>query len=119
MILVALFFTFSLPTSGVWPTFWHVIFASAIFVVILGVYSLGALGGGDVKLLSAAFLWMGAENASLFCILLAAAATAYLIIYRAFRILPIKLNAKGGIMVPYGPCIAAAWIGTEILQMHP
>jgi prepilin peptidase CpaA len=45
-------------------------FAALMFVVMLAFYSIGWLGGGDVKILTVAFLWTGSSGALPFAILL-------------------------------------------------
>src|SRR5829696_5710510 len=39
----------------------HVTFACVIFAVLCILYHFGMMGGGDVKLLTVAFLWLGVE----------------------------------------------------------
>jgi Flp pilus assembly protein protease CpaA len=87
-----------------------------MFAFMIATYALGAMGGGDAKLLSVAFLWIGSANASLFCLLLAIASAAYYVLHRFGRILPGKPGPRGKTLIPYGPCIAAAWIATMILR---
>jgi prepilin peptidase CpaA len=47
------------------------ILAAVVFAIGLGFYALGMLGGGDVKLLTVAFLWVGMRGALLLAALLA------------------------------------------------
>jgi prepilin peptidase CpaA len=117
VILIVLFVIAAMAPGALWPAFWHVVFGLVMFAVMLAIYALGVIGGGDAKLLTVAFLWMGWENTSLFCILLALAAATYYMLHRFGHILPGKPGANGKTMIPYGPCIAAAWIGTMALQM--
>ena len=116
-VLIALFLIDAIANGALWPTIRHVTFGLAMFAILLITYARGALGGGDVKLLSAAFLWMGWENTPLFCILLAVATTAYYVLNRFAHILPGKPGPHGKTLIPYGPCIASAWIVTMLLRV--
>jgi prepilin peptidase CpaA len=115
--LLVLFFVAATVQGALWPTVWHVVFGLIMFAVLLATYALGWLGGGDAKLLSVAFLWMGWENTSLFCLFLALATAIYYIFHRFGHILPGKPGPNGRTMIPYGPCIATAWIATMVLRM--
>jgi prepilin peptidase CpaA len=94
----------------------HIAFGAAMFAVLLGSYALGLIGGGDAKLLSAAFLWIGPEKASVFCIFLGCAALIYFVLHKFLRILPGKPGPNGRTLIPYGPCIAAAWMAVLAIQ---
>jgi prepilin peptidase CpaA len=117
IVLMLLFLVYSLVSGALWPPLWHLLFGAVMFALVLALYSCGIFGGGDAKLLSVAFLWIGAQNATLFCLLLSLAAGAYLVLQRLY-ILPGKTNAKGRLMIPYGPCIAAAWITTMAIKPY-
>src|SRR5215475_3934880 len=57
--------------SGTWVTaYWNVGLAFGMFVVCLFFYAKGWLGGGDVKILAVAFLWVGLRYALPFTLLL-------------------------------------------------
>ena len=73
-ILAGLFVAYAL-ISGRWTTaYWNVALALLMFVVLLFVYTRGGLGGGDVKILTVAFLWTGPTCALLFSIVMAVSA---------------------------------------------
>ena len=116
-VLLILYFFAALFTGAPAAIVSHVAFGLIMFAILLGIYALGWLGGGDAKLLSVAFLWLGFENAPLFAILLALAAGAYSVLLQFGYLLPGKPGLKGRTLIPYGPCIAAAWIGTMALRM--
>ena len=118
IVLALLFLVFSLVTGALWPPLWHLLFGAVMFAFVVAAYSYGVMGGGDAKLLAVAFLWIGAQNATLFCLLLSVAAGVYLVLQRLFHFLPGKTNATGRFMIPYGPCIAAAWITTMALTPY-
>src|SRR5688572_5484341 len=68
LVLVALFCLYVL-VSGRWVELhWHVGFAAFMFVVLLVCYAQNWLGGGDVKLLTVAFLWTGLHCALIFAL---------------------------------------------------
>jgi prepilin peptidase CpaA len=117
VVLALLFVVFSIVTGAPWPPLWHLLFGVVMFAVILAVYSFRLIGGGDAKLLAVAFLWIGAQNAAFFCLLLSLAAAVYIVVQRLFHILPGKTTATG-FMIPYGPSIAVAWIATMALKPY-
>lgn len=83
-------------------------FALLAFGLLSVFFVLRAIGGGDVKLLSAALLWVGPEGCAVYAAALLLCTTAYLAGTWA-RLLPVRDRA-GRRMIPYGPSIAAAWI---------
>ncbi|MCI0466160.1 MAG: prepilin peptidase [Beijerinckiaceae bacterium] len=91
---------------------YHAIFAALMFLGLLAAYARGLLGGGDVKLLGAAFLWLGLDSSLLFSLFL----IAFTLMYAALA----KLGAVPKRMVaektkiPFGPCIGSAWIATVL-----
>ena len=81
-----------------------------LFAVLLFLYSRGWMGGGDVKLLVAAFLWLGPSKASIFVAALTVFATLYGTAAK-FMLVPAKY-AGSQTKVPYAPSIALAWLLT-------
>ena len=70
LLLAALYFIYVFAT-GTWnavPS--HLGMAALIFVVMLFCYSYRMLGGGDVKLLTVAFLWVGKDCALMFAVVM-------------------------------------------------
>jgi prepilin peptidase CpaA len=66
MLLALLYLTYVFVT-GTWSeVLSHLGAAVAIFAVLLFCYGYGWLGGGDVKLLTVAFFWVGAHCAFMF-----------------------------------------------------
>jgi prepilin peptidase CpaA len=94
----------------------HAAFAAVMFVVLLLMYVLmnarGRMGGGDVKLLGAAFLWLGIEHAFVFSLFLIAFTLAYALLAKLGGV-PRKMVAART-TIPFGPCISAAWLVTLI-----
>lgn len=93
----------------------NLLFGLAMFGVCLVMYRFGMMGGGDVKLLAAAFLWMGIENAPIFSVLLGAFAMVYAT-GASFYLLPSRCD-NGRVKVPYGPTISLAWIGASLAPL--
>ena len=59
LVLTVLFFLHAF-LSGRWTTLpWNLGFAAVLFLIMLFFYSMKMMGGGDVKLLTVAFLWVG------------------------------------------------------------
>jgi prepilin peptidase CpaA len=94
----------------------HAAFAAVMFAVLLLMYVLmnasGRMGGGDVKLLGAAFLWLGMENAFVFSLFLIAFTLAYALLANLGGVPRQMVAARTNI--PFGPCISAAWLITVI-----
>jgi prepilin peptidase CpaA len=97
--------------SGRWVVMhWNIGFAIFMLVIMLYYYSKGMMGGGDVKMLAVAFLWVGIECALAFAIFLAVSIIIHLIV--------VKLGwakvqeVRGRKRIPFAPSIAAALIVT-------
>lgn len=108
-ILAALFFIHA-GLSGRWVALhWNVGFTALMFAGMLWAYAQNLMGGGDLKLMTVAFLWSG-----LHCVV------PFLVIVTVFALLH-TLAAKfgwvsvqrvyGRIRVPVAPSIAAGLIG--------
>jgi prepilin peptidase CpaA len=97
--------------SGRWVgMYWNIGLAIFMLVIMLYYYSQGMMGGGDVKMLAVAFLWVGIECALVFAIFLAVSIIIHLIV--------VKLGwakvqeVRGRKRIPFAPSIAAALIVT-------
>jgi Flp pilus assembly protein protease CpaA len=86
----------------------HALFAVATSAVVVVFYVRGVMGGGDVKLLGAAFLWIGIEGSLAFSLLLLAFSLTYAVLARRDA-LPRKVVAARA-RIPFGPPIATAWL---------
>lgn len=83
----------------------QVLFALAVFAAFAGLFAIGAMGGGDVKLIGALALWFPiAPFMSLLTMMaiLGGALTVVMLVIHKFR------PREGAIEVPYGVAIAAA-----------
>jgi len=93
--------------------------AVVTFFVLAGLFALRAMGGGDVKLLTALALWM---PALLFLKLLVIMALAGGVLTIAFSMWHITRRRKDQLKIPYGIAIASAglWIiaTTDWASLH-
>jgi prepilin peptidase CpaA len=91
--------------------------ALAVFAVFAGVYAIGQMGGGDVKLLGALALWLPAMSLfdMLFIMALAGGLLSVVVLIAQKR-----LKSKKIIEVPYGVAIAAGglWVIGEPYLNH-
>lgn len=86
----------------------RIIFTFFVFACLLLSYWRGYLGGGDVKLLPLAFLWLEYSEWLLFYAILTIVTLLYAIL-ALLKILPSD-TSKGRPRMAYGPCISIAWI---------
>lgn len=108
LALVALFAAFTLANGDMETLKSHFTFGLALFALFLGMYYFGMMGGGDVKLLAVASLWLGPENALPFAVFLGIFALAYAAGAK-MNLLPSR-TVNGRVKVPFGPSIALAWM---------
>jgi len=108
LVLIGLFSLHAF-LSGRWTTLhWNLGFAALMFLIMFYFYSLKMMGGGDLKLLTAAFLWVGPFFAMPFALLLLG--------FVCVHILAIKLKfveahvASDKKWLPFAPSISAALI---------
>jgi prepilin peptidase CpaA len=113
IVLTALFFLHAF-LSGRWVTIhWNLGFAAVLFVILLYFYSMKLMGGGDLKLLVVAFLWVGP-----FCVV---PFSLFLILFVCIHMAAVKLkivsvqviNEKK--WIPFAPSIAAALISVFMI----
>jgi prepilin peptidase CpaA len=115
IVLLCLFGAHAL-LSGRWVSlYWNIGFALLFFLVLLYNYSRKLVGGGDVKLLTVAFLWVGVGYALPFTMLMLVFAIGHAI---AAWMGWAKVQQTGRRkMVPFAPSIAGALIGTFALSL--
>jgi len=102
--------------SGRWTAaHWHFGFAFFMFAVMCFFYARGLIGGGDLKLLTAAFLWVGLDCALLFALLLLGASILHLaaVKLRWAEMRQVDQDKNG--RIPLAPSVAAALIGVFML----
>ncbi|MCJ2082583.1 prepilin peptidase [Methylobacterium sp. J-090] len=112
-LLVALFGLAALVSGTVEDAAWHGVFGAAVLVLMFGAFSARLVGAGDAKLMTAACLWTGPENALTFALILFGLTVLYGI-GAALRLLPARRDGAGT-KIPFGPSIAVAWIATIAL----
>jgi prepilin peptidase CpaA len=101
--------------SGEWVrAYWNVGIALFIFVFLLIFYARGWLGGGDVKILTAGFLWAGDRYALIFSVLLLIFASLHVVLIR-MGLLAARM-VRGRMVLAYAPSVSAALIGVFILK---
>jgi prepilin peptidase CpaA len=115
LALLVLFGVFYMVNGDLAAFTSHLLFGLAMFALCLVMYRFGMMGGGDVKLLAVAFLWMGIENATVFAMLLGMLAMGYAA-GASFHLLPYRTD-NGRVKVPYGPTISLAWIGASLASI--
>jgi prepilin peptidase CpaA len=113
--LTILFFIHAL-VSGRWvDVHWNIAFAFLMFIVMLILYSRHLMGGGDVKLLTVAFLWTGIGCALPFAVLL--------LLFSGMHVVAAKLgwadtrraDDDERKRIPFAPSVAGALIGVFML----
>jgi prepilin peptidase CpaA len=113
-VLAGLFFLHA-SLSSRWPGMaWNVGFALLMFVAMLYFYAQGLLGGGDAKLLTVAFLWVGVDCALPFAILLSLFATIHVIAGKLGWV-DIHVGEDKRSRIAFAPSVAAALIGIFML----
>jgi len=107
-VLAALFFL-HVVLSGRWTVLhWNLAFAALLFLIMLYFYSMKLMGGGDLKLLTVAFLWVGPFCALPFAL--------FLLLFVGIHILVVKFKLgeaqikNGRTHLAFAPSIAAALI---------
>jgi prepilin peptidase CpaA len=113
LLLVALFILHAF-LSGRWVNLrWNFVSAAMMFAIMLYFYSQNWMGGGDVKILTVGFLWVGFGCALVFATLLTIFATMHAI---AGKFGWVKVQQVGAHQrIPFAPAVAAALIGCFML----
>ena len=113
LVLLVLYVLYAIVARSFYEILANVVLALAVFGVMLWLYRKGAVGGGDVKLIPAVCLWVGARCALPFSILLLFLVSLHLI---AVRFGWVAANTKDGrLAIAYGPSVAGALIGVVLL----
>jgi prepilin peptidase CpaA len=108
LVLAGLFVLHAL-LSGRWMSaHWNLGFAAVMFAIMLYFYAQNAMGGGDIKILTVAFLWVGISCAFPFAVLLAVCAALHV---AAAKFGWADIQEVGGRKrIPLAPSVAAAMI---------
>lgn len=124
LALVLLFGVMCLVAPPVGLLWNHLVPAVVAFVLAAGLFFWGKMGGGDVKMLAATMLWVGAPALPPFLIALAIYGAMAIVIFGVFRTqcadilawasvqvgrdITVPASLKTGKSIPYGVVIAAA-----------
>src|SRR5215471_5371517 len=116
IIALAVLYIIHAVVSGRWTSAqWNVAFAAVMFAAMLLLYARKLMGGGDVKLLGVAFLWVGIDCALPFAVLLLAFAGMHAIAARLGWAEVQRTSNDARPRIPFAPSIAAALIGVFVL----
>jgi prepilin peptidase CpaA len=114
-VLAALFVLHAF-LSGRWPGMaWNIGLALLMFAVLIYFYSQSLLGGGDVKLLTVAFLWAGLDCALPFAILLSLFALIHVVAGKRGWVDLQQVGEDKRSRIAFAPSVAAALIGIFML----
>jgi Flp pilus assembly protein protease CpaA len=113
LVLAGLFVVHAL-LSGRWVSaHWNLAFAAVMFGVMLYFYAQNWMGGGDVKILTVGFLWVGLGCALPFAVLLAVFAAVHVAAAKLGWVEVQKVGDRK--RIPLAPSVAAALILCFIL----
>lgn len=113
LVLAGLYFVQAFVSGRFGEIPWHLGLAAVALAIMLYAYWLQQMGGGDLKLLAACFLWTGPQCGLPFCLLLIVLIGIH---YAAARFgwAPGQKTERGT-WVPLAPSAAGALIGTFML----
>jgi prepilin peptidase CpaA len=116
IVVLAMLYGAHALLSGRWMTaHWNLAFAFFMFVVMCVFYSKRLMGGGDLKLLTIAFLWVGIGCALPFAILLLAFSAIHVVAVRLGWLEARQADYGGSGKIPFAPSVAAALISLFML----
>jgi len=102
--------------SGRWGEIpWNAALAFVLLIAMLYCYSRNLMGGGDVKLLTVAFLWVGLGCALPFAVLLSLCAAIHALAGRLGWVAVQGFGEDRRPRIPLAPSVAAALIGVFLL----
>ena len=115
LVLIGLFVLHTL-SSGHWVSAaWNLGLATVIFAFLAYFYARRWMGGGDVKILTVAFLWTGVECALVFAILLFLFASLHSVAIRLGWAESQQANDDERRRIAFAPSVAAALIAVFML----
>lgn len=116
VVVLACLYGIYAALSGQWVhAHWNIGFAAVMFVVLMVFYSRNWLGGGDVKILTVGFLWVGLYYALPFTLLLLVFAVGHVLLAHRFEWVSVR-HVGGHASIPFAPAVAAALIGVFVLK---
>jgi prepilin peptidase CpaA len=114
-LLLGLFALHALLSNRWTNIAWNLGLASGAFVILIYFYSRHWIGGGDVKILTVAFLWVGIECALPFVLLLLLSVSLHTVAAKFEWVESQQNESDGHQRIPFAPSIAAALIATILL----
>jgi prepilin peptidase CpaA len=115
LVLALLFFVHAF-VSGRWTSIaWNIGLSTVILAILIYFYSHKLVGGGDVKLLTVALLWVGLDCALPFAVLLLISTTIHTLAAKIGWADTQHLAGDDRRRIPFAPSIAAALIGIFLL----
>jgi len=116
ILLLLVLFVLHLVLSGRWiDAGWNFGLAAVVFGFLLFFYSCQWMGGGDVKMLTVAFLWTGVQCALAFAVLLFVFASLHALSARFGWVASQGADDGGWRRIAFAPSVAAALIAVFIL----
>ncbi|MEM6266113.1 MAG: prepilin peptidase [Pseudomonadota bacterium] len=98
---------------ALWPDMaWQFGFALLVTAILIGLYAVGLLGGGDIKLLAALALWIDPDSYLTLLVIMAVVGGFMAV---GFVVRRVVLKPKQPGQLPYGVAIAAGalWVMTQ------
>ena len=116
IVVLACLYGIYVFVTGEWVfAYWNIGFAFMMFAVMMFFYAQNMLGGGDLKILTVAFLWTGIRYALPFSLFLLVFATGHVLLAKRFSWIKVR-RVEGRARIPFAPAVAAALIGVFVLR---
>jgi len=109
LVLAGLFLLYVIIMGSWLALAWNFGFATLVFLIMLFFYSMRLMGGGDVKLLTVALLWVGPFCAAPFAVFLLVFATIHTLAVK-LKFAEARIEKGGKEAIPFAPSIAGALI---------
>jgi prepilin peptidase CpaA len=117
VILACLYGIYAFLTGQWVAAHWNIGLALFMFAVMMYFYAHNMLGGGDVKILTVAFLWTGARYALPFSLILLVFGTGHVLLSKKFSWVSVR-HTGGRARIPFAPAVAAGLIGVFVLRWN-
>ena len=115
LLLIGLFVLHALLSSRWTDMAWNLGLAAGVFVFLIYFYSRHWIGGGDVKILAVAFLWVGIECALQFVLLLLPFVSLHTFAAKFGWVESRQASNDSRQRIPFAPSIAAALMTAILL----
>jgi prepilin peptidase CpaA len=115
LLLIALFAIHAVLAGRLVELGWNLALAAIVFAALVFFYSRRWVGGGDVKILTVAFLWIGVDCALPFAILLFLFAMLHAIVAKLGWVGSQEGERSNERRIAFAPAVAAAMISAFIL----